>query len=150
MMPYIGLLKYVALAAIGIVIGWTAQGWRKDADIAAIQSAYTQATINSQEAAREKESEHNRQLQEAQHAAAARERAIRTDADRARNSSDRLRDQLATIKRNLPSLAADACRVKADALADVFGESVTEYRALAEEADRLANDRQLLIESWPK
>lgn len=144
------LLMAFGLLVAGLVIGWSINGWRLNAKIETMRAQSKQAEIDATAAARAKETEWNTHLQEARNAATIRERTMRADAARARHSADRLRDELATIRRDLPGLAADAVRVRADTLATILGHCTTEYRNVAESADRLANDRQLLIEAWPR
>ena len=91
-----------------------------------------------------------KQVEDARNDVVKREQVLRRDAAGARQSADGLSDELAELRRRLPKLTADACRQRADALADVFGQCAAEYRSLAETADRLASDRQTLMEAWPK
>lgn len=140
----------IALLSASFCAGWGVNGWRHETIIATIRQEQAQAQAEFTAQARAKEQSHAKQLNEAQHAAKQRETKLLADAGRARTQSDGLRDELAAIRRNLPSLAADACRDQADRLADVFGSCSQRYSELAAEADRIASERQTLIDSWPK
>lgn len=151
--PYLSVLKLAAIVAAlatAFGFGWATNGWRLGERLAEKDAEIDRVKLEATVGARAKEQEFNQRLQEAQNAHARREVLLRDDADRARNSSDRLRDELATIRRDLPVLAADACRQRADTLANVLGQCTVEYRSLAEIADRHVNDKRTLMESWPK
>jgi len=70
-------------------------------------------------------------------------------ASTARTESERLRIQIASIKRDVPNITRDAVDGYAATLSDVFGECSAEYQALAEAVGRIASDRQTLIDAWP-
>lgn len=144
----------VLVTAIGGVIafciGWSLNGWRLGQQIAKIERDQVAAAEAATEAARLKERVWNKQLEDARNEATKREAAIRADAVAARQSADGLRGDLAELRRQLPELAVDACRQRADALADVLSQCTARYSGLAETADRLASDRQTLMEAWPK
>lgn len=145
------IIVSVALAAaVGFGAGWLVNGWRKDAELLTIKAAQKQAALTFEANARIREKELSRQLQEAKDAATKREIELRGAADRARRSADGLRDDLDELRRQLPGLAADACRQRADTLSELFGQCAADYRSMAETADRLASDRQTLMEAWPK
>lgn len=109
-----------------------------------------QAALVADMAARTKEQSLMTKLSEAQNAATEREKKIRADYDAAHRAALGLRDTVAALRRELPSTAADACRVTADAALTVFGECQDQYRALAENASGHASDVQTLTEAWPK
>lgn len=140
----------VALLAVAFVAGWGVNDWRLNGVIKQMQLEASTAALESEKKARAIESEYAKKLQEAQNAAAKRETTLRADAAGARNAVVGLRDQLAEIRRNLPEATIAACRVRADALADVFGQCAARYSGLAETTDRHVNDKQTLIEAWPK
>lgn len=100
-------------------------------------------------AARAKEKSMNDQLQEAQHAAAAREEKLRADYAAAHAAALGLRHTVTALRGDLSRVSAEACRDIAETALDVFSECAGEYRALAEEADRLGSAAQTLTEAWP-
>ena len=57
---------------------------------------------------------------------------------------------LATARIILPGLTRAAVERYADTASIVFNQCVREYRDLAAQADQLANDRQTLIDAWPR
>jgi uncharacterized iron-regulated membrane protein len=106
--------------------------------------------LKSEQANRAKESQLKQQVIEAQNDAKKRETKLAADAADARAESGRLRNSIATIRAELPSLAADAVRRYADTTSIVLGECQDRYSELAETADRLDSDRQTLGEAWPR
>lgn len=150
MTPYIKpIIAAVALAAAAYG-GWLVNGWRHETIIATMERDTANALSAANERYRAKEQTWQFQLSEAQDAAKKRETKLLADATAARSAAGSLRDDLAAIRRDLPGLAADACREQADRLADVFGACVGEYRDMAEEADRINSGRQELMDAWPK
>lgn len=109
-----------------------------------------QAALVADMAARTKEQSLITKLSEAQNAATEREKKIRADYDAAHRAALGLRDTVAALRRELPSAAADACRVTADATLAVFGECSAQLGEVAAAADSLASDRQTLIDAWPR
>ncbi len=140
-----GLLLLVAFGA-----GWAVNGWRLGEQIAEKDRDHAEAIAAATETARLKELSWNKQLEDARNAATQRETALRRDAGRSRDAADGLRGELAEFRRNLPNLANDAVRQRADTLAELFGACTAEYRGVAEAADRITSDRQTLMEAWPK
>ena len=115
-----------------------------------VRAEYITAALAASEQARSREKQLQTTVQEAKNAAIAREKTLLADAGRSRLAADRLRDDLTTIRASLPSLADAAVRQYADAASIVFDQCVNEYRDVAAEADRLASDRQTLMEAWPR
>ena len=142
------LLPLAAALITGALV-WGVQGWRYGATIAKMGKANADSVLAFQQAARKQETDWNAKLQGAQNEAAKRETVIRADATRARASADGLRNEISEIRRQLPDLAAEASRVRADTFAGILGECVGEYQALAEKADRHVSDKQTLIDAWP-
>lgn len=143
------MTRYIIVAAAAFIFGWLTNGWRLNARIAEMERDQAVAAEAASEVARLKERAWSKQLEEARNAATKRETTLRADATAARGAAAGLRDDLAELRRQLPSLAAEACRQRADALADVFGQCTARYSELAEKADRHANDARGLSEAWP-
>lgn len=61
-----------------------------------------------------------------------------------------LRNDIANFRSRLPEASGDACIKAADTAAELFGACVEEYRAVADEADRIQSDKQTLIDAWLK
>jgi hypothetical protein len=151
--PYLGAAKALAIVAAALSLfalghHYGAQGvqadWNKD------KLAQAEADAAANETYRLKERAMSKQVEEARNAATIRETALRRDADGARLAADGLRDDLADLRRQLPQLAADACRQRADTLAELFQQCEGNYRGLAEKADRHVSDVQTLRDGWPR
>jgi hypothetical protein len=142
-------------AALVMLLGmigacWTAYEAGADHRENALKAQSAQDAAAAELAARVKEQDLHYQLQEAQNAAKKRERKLLADAAGARGELDRLRDDLATIRHQLPSLAEAAVRGYADTASVVLRECASRYAEMAATADALDNDRQTLIEAWPR
>lgn len=135
---------------LGFGAGWKVQAWRHGEQMAKIERDQAAAAETASESARLKERSWNQQLTEARNEATKRETKIRADGDTARRSADGLRNEITTIRRQLPELASDAARQRADAIGGLLADCAEVYRGVAESADRLAKDRQTLMQSWPK
>lgn len=136
--------------AIGAGSGWTANGWRLGEKVAEMERDQVEAVAAANETARLRERAWSKQSEEARNAATKRETNLRRDAAGARQSADGMRHELTDLRRRLPELAVDACRIRADTLADILGQCTGKYQYLAETTDRLGSDRQSLMDAWPK
>lgn len=151
MMPlYTYAATAVVAAALGFAGGWKTQGWRFGEQIADIERASAEASAKAQAAARAAEQSFALQLQKAQDESAKRETKLRADVADARRSVDGLRGTLYNFRASLPNAAPAAVIARADTTAELLGTCADEYRSVAEAADRIASDRQTLIEAWPK
>lgn len=150
MTPYIKPIVVAVALSASFAAGWSWNGSRHDAEIANIRQADAAAALAAEQTARVKEQSLAKQLNEARNAATKRETQLRADAGRARNAADGLRDDLAAIRSSLPSLADDAVRQYADTAAELLSECSGDYQRMAEAADRHANEKQELIDAWPK
>jgi hypothetical protein len=100
--------------------------------------------------AREKEAFWRAQTDEARKNATERDTTIRSLAAAAGNSSNSLRDYLASLSRQAPGASSEANAKSTIALAAVLSDCQTRYRELAEKADRHVSDIKTMQESWPK
>lgn len=142
------LLGGLILALVLGVNRWNAH--QRDIGYDKAVAEYTAAALVATQAARAKEQALQTKVNEAQHAAKIRETKLAADAGRARSESERLRGDLAAIRGDLPRLTRDAVNRYADAASIVFDQCQREYQDMAANADRLASDRQTLIDAWPK
>lgn len=144
---------HIAAAAVAGVLAfgaaWQVQGMRYDAQIASIQAQHAEATAKAQSDARATEKALYDKLQEAQNNATKRENKLRSDAAAARSTADGLRDTIYSIRADLPSYSQSAAVATADTAAELLQQCSDAYRGVAEAADRIASDRQTLIEAWP-
>ena len=134
--------------AVGLLTGWTANGWRLNGKIDDMVLEHTQAL----QVATQKAAEKTQQMQEEKDAALRKAveivRRNVIDADAARNERDRLRDDLVASRGSLAE-ATDASLVKyASTLSVVFEQCVKEYSELAAKADGHATDAESLFTAW--
>ena len=134
----------------GFGAGWTANGWRLGEQAAEKDREHAAAVAAAAETARLKERAMTKKVEDARNEATKRETTVRRDAATARDSADGLRNELTELRRNLSSLAAEACHQRADTLAELFDQCQSDYRGLAEKADRHVNDVQTLNQGWPE
>ena len=133
---------------VGLLTGWTANGWRLNAKIDAMVLAHTQALQVATEQAAAK----TRQMQEEKDAAlrkaVAQAQRNMADATAARDERDRLRDNLAA-SRSAFADATDASLIEyANTLSVVFEQCTKEYSELAAKADGHATDAENLFTAW--
>jgi len=141
--PVLRLFSILATIAVLMGLAWekgAAHEEQKNAAMIAKQQAISiQQTASWQ-----------RKKDEALQAAAQRAEVNQAAATSARRESDSLRQQLARIKRDVPTVTRDAVDGYATDLADVFDDCQRKYQDLATDADKLASDRQTLIDAWPE
>lgn len=140
----------IAGAVLAGVLAWQVQAWRYDAQISSIQAKHSRESAKAEAATRAQEASFNQRLQDAQNAATKRETKLRADADAARRTVDGLRGTLYNFRASLPNAAPAAVIARADTAAELLQQCADEYRSVAEAADRIASDRQTLIDAWPK
>jgi hypothetical protein len=146
----IKLAASVALLAALFAGGWYSGAGRVQGrwDAAKVEKAEADAEANR--ANRVIESKRNANIIEAQNAATLRNKTLQVAVTNAGAVAVSLRDEIATIRRSLPGLAADAARQRADAVAAVLADCSREYAGMAATADRHASDVKTLMDAWPK
>lgn len=149
-MIYTHVAAGIAGAVLAGLLSWNVQAWRYDTQISSIQAQHARESAKAEAATRAQEASFNQRLQDAQNAATKRETKLRADADAARRTVDGLRGTLYNFRASLPNAAPAAVIARADAAAELLGTCADEYRSVAEAADRIASDRQTLIDAWPK
>ena len=149
-----GLYTHAAAAIGGAVIAgalaWNVQGWRLGNEINGIKAQHAAESAKAQADTRAKELAFNQKLQDAQNEATKRETKLRADAATARRAADRLRGALYEFRASLPNASTSALVARADTAAELLGACVSEYRGVAEAADRHAGDALMLQQAWPK
>lgn len=148
--PQIGI-AFAAFIAGGYA-AWQIQGMRLDdlrEDYATYQLAVESAAARAEREALAKEKAWLLEKENAQKLAVEREQKLQKDVAAAASAADRLRVTLAN-RRQLPGSAGPSCPIPADPVADVLMDCVTDYRRMAEAADRHASDAQTLMQAWPK
>lgn len=155
--PSIKALAVTAVLATCFGAGWSVNGWRKDSATQA--EALARAAQAAQAERENRATEHRRSTNviEAQNAQARRAQALQAAANSARDESDRLRDDLATARAELPSRANDACPDYAAAADQLLGAVETGVARLSQrgadiaaKADGHASDYQTLADGWAK
>ena len=139
----------IAGAILAGVLAWHIQAWRYDAQIAEIKAQHAAQSAKAQADTRAAELAFNQKLQDAQNEATQRETKLRADAAAARRTADGLRGTLYEFRASLPNAAPATVIARADTAAELLGACVSEYRGVAESADRHAADAVMLLDAWP-
>lgn len=150
--PYCALTAAGA-ALLGILLaggaGWTANGWRLDAAHRADIATRDAQLAAAKDLARLREHDWTTQRNQAIENANSRDQIIRTLAAGSASASLSLRDTLAAISRGVPDASVEALRYSTTTLAAVLQNCQSEYRELAEKADRHSSDTLTLNQAWP-
>jgi len=125
------------------------QGWRKDAEIAAIEAANAAAVAAATAQAMEQTTEMQRKKDDAQRLAAKRAQDNAAAAAAARAERDGLRNQINTATSALPTATCASSRDYAATAAALFDQCAAALEELATKADGHATDSRTLTNSWP-
>ena len=148
-MMYTHAAAGIAGAILAGVLAWQVQAWRYDTQIAGIKTQHATQSAKAQADTRAAELAFNQKLQDAQNEATKRETKLRADAAAARRTVDGLRGTLYNFRASLPNAATAAVIARADTAAELLGACVSEYRGVAESADRHAADAVMMLDAWP-
>lgn len=143
------LIAAAVSLAIGLLSGWTANGWRLNAKIDRMMAEYSQAMAQAGQNAMLESARLQKLKDEALNEA---NRIAQVNAQAAaatRIELDRLRRQLASSN-DLSTATCPSARNYAATLATVFGECATRIGELAEKADGHAIDSRTLNGAFPK
>ena len=140
----------IVAGALAFGGGWKVQAWRYDAQIADISQKHATALASANQKALDDTIKMQRTKDEAIKAAEQRAAKNAAAADSARRTVDGLRGTLYEFRASLPNASSSALIARADTAAELLGVCADEYRSVAEAADRIASDRQTLIEAWPR
>ena len=138
-----------AVVAAVFIGGWWAGSMHEQSSWQAEKLAMAATRDKQINEARAAESAMREQVRKAQEDAQKREEKLVADAAAAGRAADGLRSQIASLRRGLSAATAEANRRTADAALDVFQQCADEYRAVAQAADRHANDAMTLDQAWP-
>lgn len=144
-----GILVLVGLLLAGAA-GWVANGWRLAAAHRADIATRDAHLAAAKDLARLREQDWTAQRNQALENANSRDQTIRALAAGSAGASLSLRDTLAAIGRGVPDASVEALRHSTTTLAAVLQNCQSEYRNLAEKADRHANDALMLEQAWPE
>ena len=145
----VGVAVLLAMALAGAA-GWAANGWRLDAAHRADIATRDAQLAAAKDLARLREQDWTTQRNQALENANSRDQIIRSLAAGSADASLGLRDTLAAISRGVPDASVEALRHSTTTLAAVLQNCQSEYRVLAEKADRHASDTMTLEQAWPK
>jgi len=143
-------LPYIAAGAlaVGLLTGWTANGWRLNGKIDEMVLEHTQALQVATERAAKETARMQGEKDAALRKAVEIVRRNVVDATAARDERDRLRDDL-IASRSAYANATDASLINhTRALSVVFEQCVKEYSELAAKADGHAVDAENLFTAW--
>jgi len=134
--------------AVGLLTGWTANGWRLNGKIDEMVLEHTQAVQVATQKALDETTRMQGEKDAAVQKAAAQAQRNMADANSARSERDRLRDDL-VASRSTFSEATDTSLIDyTNTLSIVFEQCTREYSELAEKADGHATDAENLFTAW--
>ena len=134
--------------AVGLLTGWTANGWRLNGKIDEMVLEHTQAVQVATQKALDKTNSMQREKDDAVAKAQAQARTNAAAADSARAERDGLRDDLAASRTTFADSTHTSLAAYADTLSVVFEQCTKEYSELAAKADGHAADTSTLFNAW--
>jgi len=143
-------LPYVAAGAlaVGLLTGWTTNGWRLNNKIDRMVLEHTQAVQFATQKALDETTRMQKEKDDAIAKAQEQARANAAAADAVRRERDGLRDDLAASRVAMPDATRASLTAHAQTLSVVFEQCVREYSELAAKADAHALDTELLFGAW--
>lgn len=142
--PYIA----AGALAVGLLTGWTANGWRLNGKIDEMVLEHTQALQVATERAAKETARMQGEKDAALRKAVEIVRRNVVDATAARDERDRLRDELAASRSTFADATVPSLVEHARTLSVVFEQCVKEYSELAAKADGHAADAETLFTAW--
>ena len=134
--------------AVGLLTGWTANGWRLNAKIDEMVLEHTQAVLVATEQAAKETARMQGEKDAAVQKAAALAQRNMADATSARDERDRLRDALVASRGSFADATDASLAQYANTLSVVFEQCTREYSELAAKADGHATDAENLFTAW--
>jgi hypothetical protein len=143
-------LPYLLAGALGVglLTGWTANGWRLNGKIDEMVLEHTQAVQVATQKALEETTRMQREKDNAIAKAQEQTRANAAAANAARRERDGLRDDLAASRTTFSNSTHTSLAAYADTLSVVFEQCTREYLELAAKADGHALDTTTLFNAW--
>jgi len=142
--PYIA----AGALAVGLLTGWTANGWRLNSKIDQMVLEHTQAVQAATQKALDETTRMQREKDNAIAQAQAQAKSNAAAADSARAERDGLRDDLAASRTTFADSSHTSLAAYADTLSVVFEQCTREYLELAAKADGHALDTTTLFTAW--
>ena len=133
---------------VGLLTGWTANGWRLNGKIDEMVLEHTQAVQLATQKALDKTNSMQREKDDAVAKAQAQARTNAAAADSARAERDGLRDDLAASRTTFADSTHTSLAAYADTLSVVFEQCTKEYSDVAAKADGHAADTSTLFNAW--
>ena len=156
-MNFLGGYKYVvdflviALLVSGIAFGVHKYNtYQQDIGAERVHAEWDKATQIAKDAQRAREIQFQKEKDDAVAQAAKSAQVSAAAASAATQSGRVLQSTIETILARSSSDSIDANRRYVSAIGAVFQDCSNKYRELGQEADRLYNDKQTLINAWPK
>lgn len=143
-------LIFAGVAAVaGFTAAWNIQGMRHATELAERTAAHASAMAQANADALAETQRLQEIANKALKAAAARQSVLARDLAANRDGLIRLSHAADTALRD-SSGSLDACNANANTLTVILGRCAGQLSDVAADADRLASDRQTLIEAWPR
>jgi len=134
--------------AVGLLTGWTTNGWRLNGKIDEMVLEHTQALQVATQKAAEQTAKMQGEKDAALRKAVEIVRRNVIDAAAARDERDRLRDDLAASRSAFTDATVPSLVEHARTLSVVFEQCTKEYSELAAKADGHATDASNLFNAW--
>lgn len=134
--------------AVGLLTGWTANGWRLNGKIDEMVLEHTQAVQVATQKALDETTRMQREKDDAIAKAQAQAKSNAAAADSARVERDGLRDDLAASRTTFTDSSHTSLAAYASTLSVVFEQCTKEYSELAAKADGHALDTTTLFTAW--
>jgi hypothetical protein len=143
-------LPYIAAGAlaVGLLTGWTANGWRLNGKIDEMVLEHTQAVQVATQKAMDETTRMQGEKDAAVQKAAALAQRNMADASAARSERDRLRDDLVASRATFTEATDTSLIEYTNTLSVVFEQCTREYSELAAKADGHATDAENLFSAW--
>jgi hypothetical protein len=133
---------------VGLLTGWTANGWRLNGKIDEMVLEHTQAVQVATQKALDETNRMQREKDDAVAKAQAQAKSNAAAAAAARAERDGLRDDLAASRTTFADSTHTSLAAYADTLSVVFEQCTKEYSELAAKADGHAADTSTLFNAW--
>lgn len=146
----IALLSAGAAAIVASIAVWNVQDWRYGEKIQEARAEQSEAARKAMEAMQREYQDDIARKDKALNEATARAQKNATLARNLDSDVDRMRKELDTARAEMPAKSCDAVRNYANALDDVFRESLTEYTGLAKTLDECTSNVKLMQDAWPQ
>ena len=134
--------------AVGLLTGWTANGWRLNGKIDEMVLEHTQAVQVATQKAMDETTRMQGEKDAAVQKAVALAQRNKADAVSARSERDRLRDDLVASRSTFAEATDTSLAQYTNTLSIVFEQCTKEYSELAEKADGHATDAENLFTAW--